>query len=221
MNTEWERILVQHKAIWRHDGEKRRPYALLTSGKISDNFVDCTRVMARPSVIKLAAEELASKLRTVIPESDLAKMVIVGQMKGSTTLASRVAEELDSFFMYTEKVGVTNEKRMRLDPRFDGIVDPWSQVVFVEDVTTTGSTTLASQIAVQEAGFTRFLPYILTLVNRSGSYDIENSLIISCLELNFPTWELGHNPHTEDGNELTPPVRPKSTEGKWLWADYP
>ncbi len=208
--TNWKQELTVVGALWHHDGHPDRPYALLTSGRISGDFADTTFAMARPSLIAKAAIELASKVRELHRYSDHTKLVICGQQEGSTTLASRIAEELDCGFVYTTKVGEGADKKMVLADRFSGISPEGSLMVLVEDVSTTTGTSAQSRQALREAGF-QVSENLLTLVDRTGGSNDHDFFVFSCFAPdNFPSWPEGENPHTSDGKELVAPVRPKS-----------
>ena len=208
--TNWKEELTGVGALWHHDGHPDRPYALLTSDRISGDFADTTFAMAKPSLIAKAAIELARKVKEHYPDIDHTKLVICGQQEGSTTLASRIAEELDCGFVYTTKVGEGADKKMVLADRFAGIFREGSFTVLVEDVSTTAGTSAQSRVALDEADF-QVSENLLTLVDRTGGSNDHGFNVVSCYTPdNFPTWPEGENPHTPDGKELVAPVRPKS-----------
>lgn len=165
--------------------------------------------MARPSLIAKAAIELARKLKEHYPDVDYTKMVICGQQEDSTTLASRISEELDCGFVYTTKVGEGSDKKMVLADRFAGIFPEGSFMILVEDVSTTTGTSAQSRLALFEEGF-QVSENLLTLVDRTGGSNDHRFIVLSCFAPdNFPSWLEGENPNTPDGHELVPPVRPK------------
>lgn len=211
--TDWNSELTSVGALWEHDGHPNRPYGLLTSGRISGHFADMSYVMAQPYVLAKAARELASKVTSLYGSS--ANLVICGQQEGSTTLASRIAEELNCGFIYTTKVGEGANKKMVLAERFEGIFPEGSLVILVEDVTTTAGTSDESLKALKQVGFLAFRNLLLTLVDRTGGKNKFGFEIISCFTPeNFPSWPEGENPHTKDGKEIVPPVRPKTKAGR-------
>ncbi|MFT7507362.1 MAG: orotate phosphoribosyltransferase [Acidimicrobiales bacterium] len=216
MTNEWDKILKNAGVIWNHDGDLRRPFALLTSGAISADFVDLSYAMAQPRIIAKAAIELANQLRTEYGTDEFAdEFIICGQMKGSTTLASRVAEELGCGFIFTNKVGEGPEKKMVVDERFSGIHDPESTVILVEDVSTSTLTSKLSRDGLKDFGFTTISAILATLADRTGGSNDHHFEIKSCyVPEGFRTWVNGENPFTDDGQEVLEPIRAKSKEGR-------
>jgi orotate phosphoribosyltransferase len=209
----WKETLTKIGALWHHDGNKERPYALLTSGRISGDFADMSFAIAHPELIALAARSLTQQLLKSggVPHN----LIICGQQEGSTTLASRIAEELDRGFVYTTKVGEGTEKTMVLAERFAGIFPEDNPVVLVEDVTTTASTSEKSREALYRAGFKNVSPILLTIVDRTGGNNHYGFNVKSCVQIDdFTSWVEGENPYTPDGKELLPPVRAKTTAGR-------
>ncbi len=212
---DWERQLTEIGALWHHDGHRERPYALLTSGMISAHYIDMSFAVARPAVIAKAARQLAATLVGSYGGSQ--KYIICGQQEGSTTLGSRIAEELDCGFMYTTKASEGADKIMVLAERFHGMFPEDSLVILVEDVTTTAGTSVASRRALEKVGFKLFRDIILTVVDRTNGRNEFGFEIISCLKAGeFISWKEGENPHVPNGKEIVEPVRPKTERGRKL-----
>lgn len=214
--TEWNEILKKAGVIWNHDGDLRRPFALLTSGDISADFADLSYAMAQPWIIAKAAKELAGQLQAEYQTDEFAdEFIICGQMKGSTTLASRVAEALGCGFIFTNKVGEGPDKKMVVDERFDGIHDTDLTVVLVEDVSTTTLTSKLSRDGLMDFGFTTISSILLTLADRTDGQNNHDFETKSCfVPEGFRTWPRGKNPFTKDGQEVLEPIRAKSKEGR-------
>ena len=212
--------LIDCGAIWRHDGNPKRPYALLTSGRISNGFVDCSPAVMRPQLIAEASKHLALQLRKRVAKRVFCKLIVAGQMKGSVTLASRIAEELGCLFIWMDKSSDASDKEMPLDPRFNSHLLPYSDhtVLLIEDVTTTCSTSKKSRETLHRLGFST-LPYLLALVNRSVKIEMQGFRIISCTDIEMQDWERGKNPFTKGGEEYVEPVRPKGHDGHLLWKE--
>ena len=212
---DWRRTLVETGAIWCHDGHPDRPYALLTSGKISDRFADLSFVMTKPTLVAEAAKELVEKMFGRFTDKELKSLVVCGQMKGSVTLASRIAEELGCGFVFTNQVGEGPDKTMSVDGRFAGMYDDQTLVILVEDVSTSAKTSSLSRDALRTFGLPNVSNILLTHVDRTGGTNGFGFELISCyVPENFKSWEEGSNPHTPDGKENVPPVRAKTKEGR-------
>ena len=186
--------------VWKHDGHPRRPYAKLTSEKISDGFINCTPLIARQQLLDDAVRQLLS----VYPYPP-SRCVIVGQAMGSITIASTIARQCGQGALFCWSMKGNNEA-MHIDPRFT--LDTDVPAVIVEDVTTTGGTTSKTIKALQRLGVPT-LPYIYTVVNRSGLSTIDGLEIRALVTLDIQAWDFGSNPHTANGMELVEAVRPK------------
>lgn len=211
---EWEKELRRIGVIWQHDGHPDRPYALLTSGKISDTFFDLSYALAFPAILKHAADHISEQIHAD-HGATTKDLIICGQMSGSVGIALMVAERLGADYLYTIKDESSEEKKMLLDPRFEGIHDTARDVLLIEDVVTTARTSSASDAALNEAGFdTRNTLY--TVVSRVPSGLTQGFMISGCYTPRFEikTWDRGQNPYTMDGSELVEPLRPKTAEAR-------
>lgn len=215
-NDNWEKRLRDAKVIWQHDGDLRRPFVRLTSGTISSDFLDFSYAMAFPAIIHDAAKELARALVEEYPKH-YRKLVICGQQKGSTTLASSIAEQLGCGFVFTDKDGEGASKEMVLDERFSGIHPHTAMVVLVEDVATSALTSHKSREALKKAGFTTISNLLLAMADRTGGSNEFGFDIIACyVPHDLRQWKEGKNPFTPDGKEVVTPVRAKTAEGRRL-----
>ena len=217
--VEWEETLHEIGAIWKHDGHPERPYARLTSERISDRFIDLSFLMTRPKLVANAANELAemllNSLRREYGEIKLHDVVICGQMVGSVTLASRIAEVLNCGFIFTQKLGEGKDKEMVVDERFVGMYQEDALIILVEDVTTTLNTSKHSSDGLHEFGFTNVSTIVLSLVDRTdGAHEFGFEILSRYVPEDFSSWEEGQNPHTPNGQELVPPVRAKKKAGR-------
>mgnify|MGYP000675186245 CR=1 FL=1 len=211
---DWASTLRECNAHWKHDGNPKRPYVRLTSGLISNEFYDMSYVMAVPELVDLAANELASRLRSIIRGNRPA--ILCGQMKGSVTLASHIATKSKMSFIFTNKIGEGADKKMEVDERFVGICNEEQEEIYaVEDVVTSASTSVLSCKAAREFGFKHVADETLCIVNRSGKSEINGMKIISCYEApDVVSWKEGFNPFTPNGEELVEPVRAKTRDGR-------
>jgi orotate phosphoribosyltransferase len=85
-----------------------------------------------------------------------------------------------------------------------------THAVAVEDTITTGRNVMESISEAERVGL-EVLPFVLTIVNRSGKQELpDGRKIISIVEVDdTEVWHEGNNPFTLNGQELVPPVRPK------------
>ena len=199
MSTDWTQEFVRAGAIWLHDGASGRPHALLTSGLHSDGYVNCTMVAQDPALVRrilTAPDGLARHL----PKDKVDW--VVGSPMGAITLAYALAELLGARAGYTERDG----EAMKL-ARFE--LSPGSRVLVVEDVISTGGSTLKTIEAIETAagGRAELLRFILCLVNRSGSPKLGPYLVRALLEPAIHTWKAEQCPLCARGSQA---VRPKA-----------
>lgn len=207
----WVETLKKRNGYWLHDGNPKRPYALLASGKISNFYVNCSAIMQDTRLCMLAAEHLHMLFAAVHPRPD----VYCGSAYGAINLAYELARQKEAHAWFTTKsIG----KSMLLD-RFE-FSSEIKAVAVVEDTITKFGTSLLTIAALtskmREDSY--ILPCVLCIVNRSGRSEIDGYKIISLVEHTASDWERGANPFTK-GGELVNPVKPKQN---WdaLTRDY-
>ncbi len=199
VSTKWQTTFQENDAIWVHDGVASRPHALLTSGLHSDGFVNCTLVTQHPNLLQFivaSPEGLAVK----IPNTRVDW--VIGSAFGAVTLAYAVALKVGARTGFTEKDG----DGMKLS-RFT--IAPTEKVLVVEDTISTGGSTLKTIEALRQAGVPaeNILPFILCLVNRSGSETLAGRELLSLITLDIHTWQPDDCPLCAGGSTA---VRPKS-----------
>lgn len=159
-------------AAWVHSGNPSDPHAELTSGKCSNGFFDCLRVLKYVNLSEILATQLARKIRAAIGEQRV-DWVIASPMAG-ITFGHDVARALGArIFMFTEKD--PNDKDAMLWKRM--AIPEGETVLQIEELTTTAKTLNAVQTAVNTGNPTpvNWLPYIGIFVHRPpqlpvGSY---------------------------------------------------
>lgn len=207
----WIRTFIEKVAFWKHDGNPRRPHALLTSGNHSDGFFNGSLVVMDPRLVALAAHDLIMKVVEVMGVKIDVEMVI-GSAFGAITLAHEIARQAGTDMGFTEPVVTEAGKEMVLK-RFS--LEKGAPVIVVEDVMTTGSTTRKTIAEIETQGGLVLEP-ILVLVNRSGMSKLEGRRIIALVDTEMPIWKSNECPLCKQGSEA---LRPK---GNWdkLTANY-
>jgi len=205
---DWRQEFAKVGALFIHDGNPERPHALLTQGGHSDGFFNATMVIRDPRLLESAGnvlyEATVSELNTERDVADTPHWVI-GSAMGAVTLAYQMAASQGCFAGFTEPAEDERGKQMILK-RFN--VKPGSRVLVVEDVITTGGTTLKTIEALEEAG-AEVMPAVAVLCNRSGMKELGGRKIITLINRAMPTWEPENCPLCRLGSEA---IRPK---GNW------
>lgn len=196
--ADWMKEFVQAGAIWLHDGSSRNPHALLTSGLHSDGYVNCTLVVQRPVLVRslLTAQD---GLRTLLPDAGSKPDWVIGSAMGAITFAYAVGEQLGAQAGFTEKDG----EGMKLG-RFN--LPAGARVLVVEDVISTGGSTLKTIDALRRCEAIDLLPYVLCLVNRSGKDRLGDFQVKALLTPSIHTWKPEACPLCQKGSTA---VRPK------------
>lgn len=197
--SDWKSEFTKVGAVWLHDGKAERPHAVLTSGLHSDGFVNCTLITQHPELIRRILTSVEG-LKGQLPAQKIDW--VIGSALGAVTFAFAVGESLGARAGFTEKDGET----MRL-ARFE--VKPGERVLVVEDVISTGGSTLKTIAGLKEAsgGKAELLPYVVCLVNRSGQKVLDGFEIRALLTLDIHTWKADECPLCKAGSEA---VRPKT-----------
>lgn len=131
-------------------GVFRRHHALLeghfvlSSGLHSDRYIQCALVLQHPEVAEQLGRELAAKLGPKLGDSRAT--VVVAPALGGVLVAHEVGRALGVRALFTER----QDGRMTLRRGFT--LESGEPAIVVEDVITTGGSTLETIRAVEEAG---------------------------------------------------------------------
>ena len=225
-NTErWTAVFRERDAIWVHDGDPRRPHALLTSGRHSDGFVNAGIVSDEPRLIRSACAELVEALGEHVLLDSVTR--VVGPAVGVVVMAHCVAHAVGSVTTgprcrsaFTEKDPVSG----RVEIRRCSLTSA-DEVLVVEDVLTTGGSVERTVEAVLRAG-ARVVPAVAVLVDRRPEADsspdesraIGSRRVVRLVRAPMHDWDPGECVLCRCGSEA---LRPKES-GNWarLCAAY-
>lgn len=132
-------------AIWLHNGIPEAPHALLTSGKHSDGYIDCSQVLKYSNLRCFLATKLLHKAIPFIEKCGFSPEKIdyvVSSSMAAIPLGEAIANALNLIFIYTEKDKCQKQKLKRFEIP-DGAV-----VLQVEELITTLKTTREVREAV-------------------------------------------------------------------------
>jgi orotate phosphoribosyltransferase len=206
---QWIDQYKKKNALWIHDGNPRRPHALLTSEKHSNGFFNSRLVIPDENLLRHAASDLLELF--VYQGGDISKVqIVVGPQTGATKLAELISYQImeyvrtDCFWASPAKNENEGQKSMIFTEKDIYILSRGS-ILLCEDVLTTGGSIDRTFDAISNAGGI-VLPFILVLVNRSGLQEINGKKIIALIDHNMSTWEPDECPLCKQ-NSLA--VRPK------------
>ncbi len=245
----WKKKFEDVGAFWRHDQNPLRPYARLTSGRISDGFFDADRVTAHPSLVYQAighlmqASELERALRLIrTPEecalrkhavastlNDLRPSYVEERRGPRITLVVGAA-----YGAITPAYAAAHHAEARMAfavkredgtftfDRFEASIGEQEVVLIIEDTVTTGGTVRKIRDAlIRIRPKSRFIPCVLSFCNRSNTIAIDDMEIASLISPDIRSWKEGENPYTPDGRELVPPVSEPKLHSHELTRTYP
>ncbi len=194
-SDEWRRIFEDLKAFWVHDGNPKRPHALLTGGKHSGGFFNGSLVIEKPRLLMEACADLLEKSAVLAlgrrpkgEENIPPYLKVFGSANGATDISFAFGYLLDCKRGFTEKATDLLGKEHMEVRRFG--ISPWDIVVLVEDVITSGETIRQSIRAIEMEGVWDLSIWdeIFALVNRSGMRTLDGRRIVSLVDVHMPTW---------------------------------
>jgi orotate phosphoribosyltransferase len=203
-NGGWAEHFVAAGGLWKHDGNAARPHALLTSGLHSDGFVNGSLLIQFPQLLNKIVRDWSE----TIAGNGGAPDWVCGSAFGAITIAYEMASQLGSRAAFTEPVdGALTLKRF---PIKEG-----DRVIVVEDVVTTGGSTLRTIEALEAAGAT-VAPEIYILVDRSDGTVLAPRTIFPATRVTVNAWSAEECPLCATGSEA---VRAKANWDR-LTAEY-
>lgn len=142
-------------AALRETSAIRSGHFVLTSGRHSDTYVQCARVLEHPGLTTRLAQEAVRRL-----PSDLEVDLVVAPAVGGIVIGFAVAQALDVDFIFTER----QDGAMTLRRSFEIPAD--ARVLVVEDVVTTGGSVAEVIDLVRAAGAE--VAGVVSLIDRGG-----------------------------------------------------
>lgn len=172
--------------IFRQTGALLNGHFLLTSGKHSDTYLQCAKVMQYPA----KGEKLCSELASMISEP---VDVVLAPAMGGIRAGHEVARALGARSIYCERV----EGQFNLRRGFE--IQPGERILVVEDVITTGGSIKEAIELAQSLGGDVILAGCL--VDRSNATAELGVPYRSLLQLEVPAYAPSECPMCADGCE--------------------
>lgn len=163
---------------------------VLTSGRHSDTYVQCARILEDPTLTTSLAREMARRVE------DLRVDVVAAPAVGGIIIGFAVAQALGVKFIFSER----DQGTMRFRRSFE--IAPGQQVLIVEDVVTTGGSVAEVIDLVKAAG--GIVAGVVSLIDRGGDKKFEEPLT-PLLRLEVESWEADSCALCRAGEEVTSP----------------
>ena len=217
----WIREFSERGTIFTHDGNPRRPHALLTDELHSNGYFNSELVMEDSLLLGKIAADLVRRLERAggirfINQIDR----VVGPAMGAIRLAHDVSRKIaerrgrSCLSAYTEPEITGGKKHMTFNK---SCIRPGEHVLLVDDAFTIGGSLLLTEEAVAQVGGI-VLKYECVIANRSTLSHVNGKLIIPLVKLEMPTWIPEKCPLCRAGSVA---IRPKGENWARLNASYP
>ena len=168
---------------------------ILSSGLHSSRYVQCAQLLSKPFKAEKFCNSLAEKVSNEFKEIDL----ILSPAMGGIVIGYEIGRLLKKETIFSERVDGDFKLRR------DFSIKKKSKVLVVEDVITTGKSSLECAELIKSAGAEN-LGYAC-LIDRSNGKSKLNKKIISQVEINIPTYKENELP---DSLISIPAVKPGS-----------
>jgi orotate phosphoribosyltransferase len=168
---------------------------LLSSGKHSDRYIQCAKLIENPAYCEEVAKIIADNLKEDGINTDLC----VGPAMGGVIISYEVARVLGVHAIFTERV----DNEMTLRRGFE--IKEGTKVIIVEDVITTGKSSFETVDVIR--GYGAEVVALTSIVNRSGKDEINGVPVISATKINVSTWDPDDLP---DNLKDIPAIKPGS-----------
>ena len=163
------KILKETKALI--DG-----HFILSSGLHSPTYVQCAQLLSKPNSASVICNSLAEKIEISFQDFDL----ILSPAMGGIVIGYEIGKILNKETIFSERVN--GEFQLRRD--FS--IKKSNKVLIIEDVITTGKSSLECSKLVTFAG-AKIVGYACIIDRSKGESQIKEK-IVSQIELNIPTY---------------------------------
>ena len=163
------KILKETKALI--DG-----HFILSSGLHSPKYVQCAQLLSKPKKASQICKSLAEKIKSSFEDFDL----ILSPAMGGIIIGYEIGKILNKEAIFSERVD--GEFKLRRD----FLIKKNNKVLIIEDVITTGKSSLECSKLVSSAG-AKIVGYAC-IIDRSKRESVIKEKIVSQIELDIPTY---------------------------------
>ena len=156
---------------------------ILSSGLHSSKYVQCAQLLSKPKKASKLCFSLAEKIKTGLDEFD----IILSPAMGGIIIGYEIGRILNKETIFSERV----EGEFKLRRSFD--IKRNSKILIVEDVITTGKSSLECSKLVSKAG--GLIIGFACIIDRSNGKSLIKDKIISQIKLDIPTYTKDNLPN--------------------------
>ena len=164
---------------------------ILSSGLHSDKYVQCAQLLSKPKKAKDICISLAEKIKQNFKKIDL----ILSPAMGGVVIGYEIGRILNLETIFAERINGNFQLRRGFE------INKQNKILIIEDVITTGKSSLECSNLVRKAG-AEIVGYACIIDRSNGQSKIKNK-IISQVEINIPTY------HKDDLPEHLKKIKPK------------
>ena len=168
---------------------------ILSSGLHSSKYVQCAQLMSNPNDAVKICQSLASKIKKELTDFD----IILSPAMGGIIVGYELGKILDKKTIFSERVD--GEFKLRRDFK----IEKGNKVLIVEDVITTGKSSLECSKLVSSNN-AEIIGYACIIDRSNGQSNIKDK-IVSQVKLNIPTYKKENLP--QELQSITP-IKPGS-----------
>ena len=179
------------KKIFIDSGALLEGHFRLTSGRHSNRYIQCARVLMEPKYTEALCSHLAKAFK------DQKIDLVVGPAMGGIIISYEMARQLGTPSLFTERV----EGKMALRRNFN--IEKGQKVLVVEDVVTTGGSVQEVMDIVKEKGGE--VVGIALLVDRSNDKIDLGAKIEACLSMDVISYKEKDCPLCKEGKPIVKP----------------
>ena len=163
--------------LFETTGAIQHGHFILSSGKRSGTYCQCSKLFIDPRVGSKVCDEL--KIR--VDEQITSKIdLIISPALGGLLVGYELARSIGCKFMFYERLGEQFELRRGFS------IKEQANVLFVEDVITTGKSSLECSNIIQKMGG-KIVGYAC-IIDRSNGKSLIKDKIVSQVQLSIPTY---------------------------------
>ncbi|PIR34768.1 MAG: orotate phosphoribosyltransferase [Alphaproteobacteria bacterium CG11_big_fil_rev_8_21_14_0_20_44_7] len=182
--------------ILENTGAILKGHFKLSSGKHSDTYIQCARVLMYPEISEKLCSLLSEKVKKATHEIDL----VVSPAMGGLVIGYEIARQLGVPQIFCERVDGKFEFRRGFE------IPKNANILIVEDVVTTAKSSFETIEAIKEAGGNPIAEACL-IDRSSGEHNLPFPLV-SLLELNVATYDADNLPeHLQSIEAIKPGSR--------------
>lgn len=150
---------------------------ILSSGKHSNRYIQCAKLIENPTYCEEVAKIIASKIK----EKGIKVDLCVGPAMGGVIISYELARALGVNAIFTER----EDGKMTLRRGFS--IEKDMNVIIVEDVITTGKSSFETVDVIESCGAN--VVALTSIVNRSNKDEINGLPIISASKIDVEVWD--------------------------------